>query len=249
MRRPTARSTTSSALRSSGIPIWSGPWWPRVGPRSQGLASGATSAPSGVGTASAGSTARRGWGDPRQGRRRRIPGQRAAVRRVERPRDRRPGPARTFQLAQAMRELRFSRHCVAVQAAVIPRSKRSSPVRPHSRRRRSAGRSRTPPSTTLRRFATRSRPTPTVSTPPISTFSPPTNVSGSATSPRPPAPTSVDRLGPWPRRGAERDLRGQEPWDRGNHPPHRSHGPGTSAPPVAPTRGRTRPSGAGNGSG
>ncbi|MEM9464555.1 MAG: hypothetical protein AAGA90_04250 [Actinomycetota bacterium] len=28
-----------------------------------------------------------------------------------------PGPARTFQLAQVMRELRFSRHCVAVQAA------------------------------------------------------------------------------------------------------------------------------------
>ena len=27
------------------------------------------------------------------------------------------GPGRTFQLAQAMRELRFSRHCVAVQAA------------------------------------------------------------------------------------------------------------------------------------
>ena len=27
------------------------------------------------------------------------------------------GPARTFQLAQVMRELRFSRHCVAVQAA------------------------------------------------------------------------------------------------------------------------------------
>ncbi|MDW3218298.1 MAG: hypothetical protein R8F63_06765 [Acidimicrobiales bacterium] len=30
-----------------------------------------------------------------------------------------PGPGRTFQLAQAMRELRFSRHCVAVQAAGI----------------------------------------------------------------------------------------------------------------------------------
>ena len=29
------------------------------------------------------------------------------------------GPGRTFQLAQAMRELRFSRHCVAVQAAGI----------------------------------------------------------------------------------------------------------------------------------
>lgn len=29
------------------------------------------------------------------------------------------GPARTFQLAQVMRELRFSRHCVAVQAAGI----------------------------------------------------------------------------------------------------------------------------------
>lgn len=28
-----------------------------------------------------------------------------------------PGPGRTFQLAQTMRELRFSRHCVAVQAA------------------------------------------------------------------------------------------------------------------------------------
>ncbi len=28
-----------------------------------------------------------------------------------------PGPARTFQLAQTMRELRFGRHCVAVQAA------------------------------------------------------------------------------------------------------------------------------------
>lgn len=28
-----------------------------------------------------------------------------------------PGPGRTFQLAQAMRELRFSRHCVAVSAA------------------------------------------------------------------------------------------------------------------------------------
>jgi len=27
------------------------------------------------------------------------------------------GPARTFQLAQVMRELRFSRHCVAIQAA------------------------------------------------------------------------------------------------------------------------------------
>jgi hypothetical protein len=27
-----------------------------------------------------------------------------------------PGPGRTFQLAQTMRELRFSRHCVAVQA-------------------------------------------------------------------------------------------------------------------------------------
>lgn len=27
-----------------------------------------------------------------------------------------PGPARTFQLAQVMRELRFSRHCVAIQA-------------------------------------------------------------------------------------------------------------------------------------
>jgi hypothetical protein len=30
-----------------------------------------------------------------------------------------PGPGRTFQLAQAMRELRFSRHCVAVQAAGV----------------------------------------------------------------------------------------------------------------------------------
>lgn len=30
-----------------------------------------------------------------------------------------PGPARTFQLAQVMRELRFSRHCVAIQAAGI----------------------------------------------------------------------------------------------------------------------------------
>ena len=30
-----------------------------------------------------------------------------------------PGPARTFQLAQVMRELRFGRHCVAVQAAGI----------------------------------------------------------------------------------------------------------------------------------
>jgi len=29
------------------------------------------------------------------------------------------GPGRTFQLAQAMRELRFSRHCVAVQAAGV----------------------------------------------------------------------------------------------------------------------------------
>ena len=27
------------------------------------------------------------------------------------------GPSRTFQLAQTMRELRFGRHCVAVQAA------------------------------------------------------------------------------------------------------------------------------------
>jgi hypothetical protein len=33
------------------------------------------------------------------------------------PRPDGPGPARTFQLAQVMRELRFSRHCVAVQAA------------------------------------------------------------------------------------------------------------------------------------
>ena len=32
------------------------------------------------------------------------------------PRPADPGPARTFQLAQVMRELRFSRHCVAVQA-------------------------------------------------------------------------------------------------------------------------------------
>jgi len=30
-----------------------------------------------------------------------------------------PGPARTFQLAQVMRELRFSRHCVAAQATGI----------------------------------------------------------------------------------------------------------------------------------
>ena len=30
-----------------------------------------------------------------------------------------PGPARTFQLAQVMRELRFSRHCVAVQSLGI----------------------------------------------------------------------------------------------------------------------------------
>ena len=30
-----------------------------------------------------------------------------------------PGPGRTFQLAHAMRELRFSRHCVAVQAAGV----------------------------------------------------------------------------------------------------------------------------------
>lgn len=30
-----------------------------------------------------------------------------------------PGPARTFQLAQVMRELRFSRHCVAIQASGI----------------------------------------------------------------------------------------------------------------------------------
>lgn len=28
-----------------------------------------------------------------------------------------PGPGRTFQLAQTMRELRFSRHCVAIQAS------------------------------------------------------------------------------------------------------------------------------------
>lgn len=32
------------------------------------------------------------------------------------PRPTQPGPAHTFQLAQVMRELRFSRHCVAVQA-------------------------------------------------------------------------------------------------------------------------------------
>jgi hypothetical protein len=28
-----------------------------------------------------------------------------------------PGPARTFQLCQTMRELRFGRHCVAVEAS------------------------------------------------------------------------------------------------------------------------------------
>ncbi len=33
------------------------------------------------------------------------------------PRPSEPGPAQTFQLAQVMRELRFSRHCIAVQAA------------------------------------------------------------------------------------------------------------------------------------
>lgn len=33
------------------------------------------------------------------------------------PRPADPGPAHTFQLAQVMRELRFSRHCVAVQAS------------------------------------------------------------------------------------------------------------------------------------
>lgn len=33
------------------------------------------------------------------------------------PRPAAAGPARTFQLAQVMRELRFSRHCVAVQAS------------------------------------------------------------------------------------------------------------------------------------
>lgn len=32
------------------------------------------------------------------------------------PRPAEPGPAHTFQLAQVMRELRFSRHCVAIQA-------------------------------------------------------------------------------------------------------------------------------------
>ncbi|MGA0238094.1 MAG: helix-turn-helix domain-containing protein [Acidimicrobiales bacterium] len=32
------------------------------------------------------------------------------------PRPTEPGPARTFQLAQVMRELRFSRHCIAIQA-------------------------------------------------------------------------------------------------------------------------------------
>ena len=35
------------------------------------------------------------------------------------PRPADPGPARTFQLAQVMRELRFSRHAVAIQAAGI----------------------------------------------------------------------------------------------------------------------------------
>ena len=35
------------------------------------------------------------------------------------PRPANPGPARTFQLAQVMRELRFSRHAVAIQAAGI----------------------------------------------------------------------------------------------------------------------------------
>lgn len=87
------------------------------------------------------------------------------------PRPAEPGPAHTFQLAQVMRELRFSRHCIAIQAAGLgPLEAILSGLPATGTPKCSAGPSRTPTRAAWPRFARKPRPSPIGFTPPTSMF-------------------------------------------------------------------------------